>query len=61
MAQITEKELGIIKDRLGDEENLVAKYRLYASMTDDTEMKNNFEQIAQMHQRHYDELFSNLK
>lgn len=61
MAQITEKELGIIKDRLGDEENLVAKYRLYASMTQDSEMKNNFEQIAQMHQRHYDELFSNLK
>ena len=61
MAQITEKELGIIKDRLGDEENLVAKYRLYASMTEDSEMKSNFEQIAQMHQRHYDELFSNLK
>ena len=61
MAQITEKELGIIKDRLGDEENLVAKYRLYASMTQDSEMKSNFEQIAQMHQRHYDELFSNLK
>ena len=46
MAQITEKELGIIKDRLGDEENLVAKYRLYASMTQDSEMKSNFEQIA---------------
>ncbi|MBQ7292920.1 MAG: spore coat protein [Clostridia bacterium] len=61
MAQITEKELGIIKDRLGDEENLVAKYKLYASMTQDSEMKSNFEQIAQMHQRHYDELFANLK
>ena len=61
MAQITEKELGIIKDRLGDEENLVAKYKLYASMTQDSEMKSNFEQIAQMHQRHYDHLFANLK
>lgn len=61
MAQITERELGLIKDRLGEEENLVAKYRLYASMTSDSEMKNYFEQTAQMHQRHYDMLFSNLK
>lgn len=61
MAKITEKELGIIKERLGDEENLVAKFNLYASMTEDTEMKNNFLQMAQMHQRHYDALFANLK
>lgn len=61
MAQITEKELGIIKDRLAEEENLVAKYKLYASMTDDSEIKNYFEQTAQIHQRHYDALFSNLK
>ena len=61
MAQITEKELGMIKDRLGDEENLVAKFKLYASMTEDTELKNNFEQMAEMHQRHYDLLFANLK
>ena len=61
MAQITEKELGMIKDRLGDEENLAAKFKLYASMTEDTELKNNFEQMAEMHQRHYDLLFANLK
>ena len=61
MAQITEKELGTIKDRLGDEENLVAKYRLYASMTDDQEMKNCFLQAAQTHKKHYDALFANLK
>lgn len=61
MAQITEKELGIIKDRLGDEENLAAKYRLYASMTDDNEMKNYFNETAQMHERHFDMLFSNLR
>ena len=61
MAQITEKELGMIKDRLGDEENLVAKFRLYASMTEDAELKNSFEQMALMHQRHYDSLFANLR
>lgn len=61
MAQITEKELGTIKDRLGDEENLVAKFKLYASMTADAELKSSFEQMAAIHQRHYDTLFSNLK
>lgn len=61
MAQITERELGLIKDRLGDEENLVAKYNLYASMANDSELKNYFEETARMHQRHYDMLFSNLK
>lgn len=61
MAQITEKELGLLKDRLGDEENLVAKYNLYASMTTDSELKSYFEQTAEMHKRHYDMLFANLK
>lgn len=61
MAQITEKELGLIKDRLTDEENLVAKYRLYASMTSDQEMKNYFNETADMHKRHFDALFANLR
>lgn len=61
MAQITEKELGNINDRLSDEENLVAKYRFYASITEDAEMKNCFLQAAQTHQKHYDALFANLK
>lgn len=61
MAQITEKELGIIKDRLADEENLVAKYKFYASLTEDSELKNCFEQAAQTHKKHYDQLFADLK
>lgn len=61
MAQITEKELGLLKDRLTDEENLIAKYKLYASMTEDNEMKSYFTETAEMHRRHLDMLFSNLK
>ena len=61
MAQITEKELGLLKDRLTDEENLVAKYRLYASMTSDQEMKNYFNETSDMHKRHFDALFANLR
>ena len=61
MAQITGKELTALTDLLGMEQNLIAKYCAYACKTTDTEMKNEFEQIAQRHQRHYDELYSHLK
>ena len=61
MAQITEKELTAIGDLLSMEENLVAKYRAYATQTTDSALKNEYEQIAQRHQRHYDELFAHLK
>lgn len=61
MAQITTKELGAIGDALAIEENLIAKYRFYACATDDNTLKNKYEQIAESHQRHYDELCSQLK
>ncbi len=61
MSQITAKELGAIGDGLSIEENLIAKYRFYACTTDDDALKNKYEQIAEAHQRHYDELFSHLK
>ncbi len=61
MAEITEKELSAISDLLTAEQNLVAKYRAYASMVDDTVLKNQYEQIAARHQRHFDQLYSNLK
>ena len=61
MAQITEKELSAISDLLTVEENLVAKYKNYACSTFDPVLKNQYEQIAQRHQRHFDELYANLK
>ncbi|MBE6628741.1 MAG: spore coat protein [Ruminococcaceae bacterium] len=61
MAQITCKELSAISDLLTVEENLVAKCKAYACMTTDTAMKDRYEQMAQRHQRHFDELYSNLK
>ena len=61
MTQITEKELSALSDLLAVEQNLVAKYRDCACATNDTVLKNQYEQIAQRHQRHYDELYSNLK
>ena len=61
MAQITEKELTALSDLMSMEQNLVAKYRAYACQTTDDALKNEYEQIAQRHQRHYDELYANLK
>ena len=61
MAQITAKELTAISDLLTMEQNLVAKYRDYANQTTDSALKNQYEMIAQKHQRHFDELYANLK
>lgn len=61
MAQISAKELTALSDLLSMEENLVTKYRTYACQTTDSTLKNEYEQIAQRHQRHYDELYSHLK
>jgi hypothetical protein len=61
MAQITCKELSAISDLLTVEQNLVAKYKAYACQTTDQTLKDRYEQIAQRHQRHFDELYSNLK
>lgn len=61
MAQITEKELSAISDLLTMEQNLVAKYKAYASTATEPALKDRYEQIAQNHQRHFDELYANLK
>lgn len=61
MAQITSKELGALSDLLSMEENMTAKYKQTAASTADGTLKNHYEQLAMRHQRHYDELVSNLK
>ena len=61
MAQITEKELSAISDLLTVEENLVAKYQSCAASTSDPVLKNQYEQLVKRHQRHFDELYVNLK
>lgn len=61
MAQITEKELSAIEDMLTMEHNLVAKYQEYACKTQDPALKNKYEEMALRHQRHYDEIYCNLK
>ncbi len=59
--QITNKELSGLSDLLSLEENVVAKYKVYAAQTTDPVLKNHYEQMVQRHQRHFDELYANLK
>ena len=61
MAQITCKELAGLSDLLSVEQNLIAKCKTYAAETTDSTLKNRYEQCAQQHQRHFDELYANLK
>lgn len=61
MAQITAKELSAISDLLNAEELMIAKYKCCAAQTTDSTLKNQYEQIAQTHQRHFDELYAHLK
>ncbi len=61
MAQITGKELSALSDLLTMEQNLIAKYKDYACRATDSTLKNEYEQIASCHQRHFDELYANLK
>ena len=61
MAQITEKELTALGDLMSMESVLHAKCCSMASCTSDAALKDCYTQMAQRHQRHFDELFSNLK
>ena len=61
MAQITEKELSALGDLLGFEQVVVAKYKEAEKNATDTALAACFAEMAQRHQRHFDELYTNLK
>lgn len=61
MAQITEKELAALGDLLAAEQLMTAKCKAVAEMTTDAALKDRYAQMAQRHQRHFDELYTNLK
>ena len=61
MAQITEKELSALGDLLAAEQLITSKYKAVATLTADAALKDRYTQMAQRHQRHFDELYTNLK
>ena len=60
MANLTSKELSSLEDQLGAELLLVKKYKSYASLTSDPQIKTQYEQIAGKHQNHFDRLIGFL-
>ena len=61
MAQITEKELSALGDLMTMEQTLYNKCLYMASNTTDTALADCYTQLAAHHQRHFDELYGNLK
>ena len=60
MANLTSKELSSLEDQLGAELLLVKKYKSYASLTSDPQIKTQYEQIAGKQQNHFDRLMGFL-
>ena len=60
MANLTSKELSSLEDQLGAELLLIKKYKSYASLTSDPQIKTKYEQIAGKHQNHFDRLMGFL-
>ena len=61
MAQITEKELAALGDLMTLECTLQAKCKYLSEHTEDKALADCYGQMAQRHQRHFDELYGNLK
>lgn len=60
MGTLSEKELSLINDSLNEEDLLVKKYQQLASQTQDQEISSKFEQIAQRHQKHFNDIYTLL-
>lgn len=60
MANLTAKELSALEDQLNIEQMLIKKYRAYATMTQDSQIRTACEQIASQHKQHYDTLMGHL-
>lgn len=61
MGQLSEKELSLLGDLLADEQLLTKKFKMLASQTQDTEIKQKFERISEQHQGHFNALYAHLK
>ncbi len=58
---LTNKELMALEDQLGSEQVLVKKFRNYANACQDAGLKAKCNQIADMHQKHFNTLMGYLQ
>ena len=61
MQNITAKELSAIEDQLSYEQLLIKKYKYYASICQDAQIKTICEQTATQHKAHYDAIMKYLE
>ena len=60
MTNLSEKELACINESLAEEELLVKKYQMLAKQSQDSEVSAKMEEVAQRHQKHFNEIYSLL-
>lgn len=60
MTNLSEKELSCINESLAEEELLVKKYQMLAKQTQDREISAKMSEIANRHQKHFDQIYSLL-
>ncbi len=60
MQNITAKELSAIEDQLNQEQLLIKKYKNYATMCQDAQLKTTCENLAAQHKTHFDTIMSYL-
>jgi len=60
MANLTAKELSAIQDKLGVEDNIIRKYRMYAQSAQDPQIRQKCVEIANKHQEHFNTLMGHL-
>jgi len=60
MPNLTAEELKALEDELNCEQLLVKKYHSYASLAQDTVIRDSCLQIANRHKQHFDTLMSHL-
>ncbi|MCI8553908.1 MAG: spore coat protein [Clostridiales bacterium] len=60
MANLTSRELGALEDVLDAELLLVKKYKSYAALSTDPQLRTQYEQLAGKHQNHFDRLMGFL-
>lgn len=57
---LTSKELTALEDQMGAEQVIIKKYRAYASIATDKNIKTKCTQIADKHQEHFNTLMGLL-
>jgi len=60
MTELSEKELSALKDLLSEEELLVKKFQMLSEHAQTPELKSKMMDISDMHQGHFNELYSKL-